>query len=157
MEEIKVTHSTFVIERSYPAKPERVFAAFAKPETKRRWYGEHRTIALEGFEMDFRVGGSDRISYRFLDGSPFPGTPLVNDTTYEDIVPNRRIVTAYRMTIGDHIMSASLGTFEFVATAEGTTLIFTEQGAYFEGSDGPKMREDGWRALLDKLGAEFES
>jgi len=147
MEERKVTHSTFVIERSYPAKP----------ETKRRWYGERRTTALEHFQMDFRVGGTDHTRYRFLEGSPFPGVPLVYDTTYEDIVPNRRIVTAYRITIGEHIMSASLATFEFVATADGTNLIFTEQGAFFENSDGPQRREEGWRGLLDSLGAELAS
>jgi uncharacterized protein YndB with AHSA1/START domain len=157
MEELKVTHSTFVIERTYPAKPERVFAAFAKPETKRKWYAQHQTMALEGFDMDFRVGGNDQVRSRFLEGTPFPGQTLVNNTTYENIVPNRRIVTAYRMTIGDHIMSASLATFEFVPAAEGTTLIFTEQGAYFEGSDGPQRREDGWSKLLDKLGAELAS
>jgi hypothetical protein len=37
----------------------------------------------------------------------------------------------------------------------GTDLIFTHQGAFFEGADGPEMREAGWRKLLDRLTEEF--
>ena len=79
----------------------------------------------------------------------------MNHTTYQDIVPNRRIVFAYTMTIGDRRMSASLATFEFVPADQGTDLIFTQQGAFFEGADGPQMREEGWRKLLEKLAAEL--
>jgi len=44
-------------------------------------------------------------------------------------------------------------TFELVPTDQGTDLILTHQGAFFEGSDGPEMREEGWNKLMDKLGA----
>ena len=148
-----VIHSTFTIEKSYPVSPERVFSAFSNSTQKRKWHGESRGMAVEEFAMDFRVGGHDRYQLRFLEGTPFPGTAIVNDTTYQDIVPNQRIVYAYTMTLGDNRMSASLATFEFVPTEQGTTLIFTDQGAFFEGSDGPAMREDGWRKLLDRLAA----
>ena len=156
MEERSVTHSTFVIERSYPVSPERVFAAFADPAKKRRWHGEHESMAVEEFEMNFRVGGRDRVRYRFKEGSPFPGAPLVNESSYQDIVPNRRVVIAYTMTIGDRRISASQATFELSPTAKGTDLIFTEQGAFFEGADGPQRREEGWGKLLDKLARELE-
>jgi len=155
MEDRSVTHSTFVIERSYPAPPERVFAAFADPATKRRWYGAHETMTLEEFQMDFRVGGSDRLGYRFNEGSPFPGARLNNDTRYLDIVANRRIVVAYTMAFGERRFSSSQATFEFLPADGGTNLIFTEQGAYFEGADGPQMREGGWRKLLEKLAADL--
>ena len=157
MANASVTHSTFVIERSYSAPPERVFAAFADPAAKRRWYGEHQSMSTEEFQMDFRVGGNDHVRYRFGSNSPFPGAMLVNHTTYLDIVPEHRIVIAYTMAINDKRFSASQATFEFVRSAGGTDLIFTEQGAYFEGADGPKMREDGWRKLLDGLAAWLAS
>ncbi len=46
-------------------------------------------------------------------------------------------------------------TIDLVPTEKGTDLICTHQGAFFEGADGPKMREAGWRTLLDKLTAEL--
>jgi uncharacterized protein YndB with AHSA1/START domain len=74
-----------------------------------------------------------------------------NDTVYLDIVPNRRIVFAYSMLIGDYRMSTSLATVELSAADGGTRLLFTEQAAFFERSDGAKLREDGWRGLLAQL------
>jgi len=155
MQERSVTHSTFVIERSYPTTPERVFAAFADPAKKRRWFREDSGLEVEEFKMDFRVGGIERSRFRSKEGSPLEGAAVTNDTTYQDIVPNRRIVIAYTMTIGDQRVSASLATFEFLPAEKGANLVFTEQAAFFEGADGPQMREEGWRKLLDQLAKEL--
>ena len=150
-----VVHNTFVIERSYPVRPERVFAAFADPAKKRRWFAEGHHHEVEQFEMEFRVGGAERTLYRFGAGTPFPGTGLSNEGTYQDIVTNSRIVLASNMSLGDKRISASLATFELVPTEKGTDLIFTDQAAFFEGADGPQMREAGWRTLFDKLATEL--
>ena len=75
--------------------------------------------------------------------------------TYQDIQPDRRIVFAYTMTIGESRISASLATVEMVPSSGGTRLIFTEQGAFFENSDGPKRRQEGWNRILDGLDAEI--
>jgi uncharacterized protein YndB with AHSA1/START domain len=48
-----------------------------------------------------------------------------------------------------------LVTFELAPSEAGTDLLFTHQGAFFEGADGPKMREEGWREILDQLAKEF--
>jgi len=40
-------------------------------------------------------------------------------------------------------------------TDKGTDLICTHQGAFFEGADGPQMREAGWRHLFENLAKEL--
>jgi uncharacterized protein YndB with AHSA1/START domain len=155
MAEQSVIHSTFVIERSYPTTPERVFAAFADAAQKRRWFGEGEHHDVEVFEIDFRVGGVERTRSRFKEGTPFKGVALVAEGSYQDIVPNQRIVTASTMTFGDKRISAALVTIELLATDKGTDLLCTHQAAYFEGADGPERREAGWRKLFDRLGTEL--
>jgi uncharacterized protein YndB with AHSA1/START domain len=155
MQERSVTHSTFVIERSYPTTPQRVFAAFADPAKKRRWFMEGDEFKSISFEMDFRAGGRESSSFRSPVDSPLKGAAINNETYYQDIVTDKRIVLAYTMAVEGKRFSASLATFDLVSTADGTSLIFTEQGAFFENSDGPAMREQGWRELLESLAKEL--
>ena len=150
-----VRHATFTITRSYPAPPEKVFAAFADPVKKRRWFVEGESVHFDKFEMDFRVGGTEYSRFQSGEDTPLKGAFLSNHSVYQDIVPGSRIVLAYTMSVGDKRISASLATFEMLPAAKGTDLVFTEQAAFFEGSDGPQMRETGWRELLVRLGTEL--
>jgi hypothetical protein len=59
------------------------------------------------------------------------------------------------MAMADRRISASLVTIEFLATDKGTDLIRTHQGTFFEGADGPQMREAGWRSPFEKLAKEL--
>jgi uncharacterized protein YndB with AHSA1/START domain len=155
MEERSVIHSTFVIERSYPATPERIFGAFADPAKKRRWFVEGDHHEVEHYEMDFRVGGKELARFHFKDGTPLKGIVCTNDTSYQDIVPNRRVVFTSTMTVGEKCISVSLATVELLPSKTGTELVFTHQGAFLEGSDGPEIREAGWRKLLEHLTEEL--
>jgi len=106
--------------------------------------------------MDFRAGGTEHGRFRFKAGLPLPeGTVGGNDTHYLDIVPNRRIVIAYTMSINGKHISSSQATFELLPARGGTDLVFTEQAAFFEGADGPEMRTAGWRDLLERLAEEL--
>jgi len=119
MEDRSVIHSTFVIERNYPAPPERVFAAFADPARKRRWFVEGEGHEVEHYELDFRTGGKERARFRFKEDTPLKGIACTNDGSFLDIVPNRRIVTASTMAVGEKCISASLVTFEFMPSETG--------------------------------------
>ena len=156
MTESTVVHNTFVLERSYPQPPARVFAAFAQPEKKRRWYaeGDHE---LQQYELEFKVGGGERMRYRFKEGHPIAGMEIDNSGTFQDIVPEKRIVEASKMLLNGKPISVSLVTLEFVEKDGGTELICTHQGVFYEGSGGPQMREMGWKALFEKLGKDLGS
>lgn len=149
-----VTHATYTIERQYPVPPERVFAAFSDPTKKRRWFADSESGQAEAYELDFRVGGNE-VTRRLVSGGPYKGTALTNHSNFQDIVPNRRIIFAYTMIMGENRISASLATVEFLPTEKGTTMLFTDQAAFFEGADGAQMREQGWRSLLENLAREL--
>jgi uncharacterized protein YndB with AHSA1/START domain len=142
-----VVHRTLSVERAYPAPPARVFAAFADPETKRRWFAEGAGVEVDEFTLDFRVGGVERARFRFVGGAP-----MRNDALFLDIVPDERIVFAYSLTAEAVRMSAALTTVELAADGGGTRLLLTEQVAFLDGSDGAASRQRGWGGLLDRLG-----
>ncbi len=146
MNERSVTHATFAVERTYAAPPARVFAAWADPAAKTRWFGgsdwDH--------ELDFRVGGRE-VSTGTVDGTVF-----TFEGRYQDIIPDERIVYAYDMHMGEDRISVSLATVELNPEGEGTKLVFTEQGAFLDGLDDPSQRESGTGSLLDALGKELE-
>jgi uncharacterized protein YndB with AHSA1/START domain len=148
MTERSVTHSTFVLERSYGASPARVFAAWADPAQKSQWFGG----AGEGdYEMDFRVGGTESNSGKIEDGPTY-----AYDAVYQDIVDDERIVYTYDMHLDGDRISVSVSTVEFRPEGDGTRLVYTEQGAFLDGLDDPKLRQNGTGGMLDALGKLLE-
>jgi uncharacterized protein YndB with AHSA1/START domain len=152
MAERPVIHNTFVIERTYPATASRVFAAFASKEAKDAW-GDTGDLSEPGpddggTEFDFRSGGHERF------GFGYQGVSYRYDALYYDIVPDQRIIYSYEMYADGARISVSVATIEVVATADGTALTWTEQGAYVDGIDGPEapqLREGGIAEMLDGL------
>lgn len=141
-----VQHATFTIERTYDAPVARVFAAWADPKAKARWFVGPDDWEKSNHSLDFRVGGREQVS-----GGP-PGGPVhAFNARYQDIVRDRRIIYSYDMHIGANRISVSLATVELFPEGAGTRLIFTEQGAFLDGHDTPAQREEGTRGLLDNL------
>jgi uncharacterized protein YndB with AHSA1/START domain len=143
-----VEHSTFIVERTYNALPARVFAAFADPAKKARWFGpdDHNVLTL-----DFRVGGAESLS-----GDIEGGPSFRYDALYQDIVTDERIVYTYDMHLDGRRISVSVATIELLPEGERTRLILTEQGAFLDGLDQPALREKGTNDLLDKLGTTLD-
>ena len=147
-----VIHDTFTIERTYPAAPSRVFAAFASAEAKTAW-GDTGGLEPTGGdadneEFDFRPGGRERF------GHNIEGTTYRYDALYYDIVPDQRIVYSYEMYADDARISVSIATIEFAKSGNGTALTWTEQGAYLDGIDGAQasaLRKEGTAEMLDGL------
>ena len=142
-----VVHDSFVMERTYPASPERVFAAWTTIEAKAQWFGNDEGIEPIGeHTLDFRPGGGEHFSAK-AEGMVFDF-----DATYYDIVENERIVWTYDMQMDGRRISVSLGTVELRPVAGGTTLVMTEQGAFLDGLDTNEQRAEGTGQFLDGLG-----
>jgi uncharacterized protein YndB with AHSA1/START domain len=140
-------HSSFVIERKYPAAPARVFAAFSSAEAKAKWFAGSDEWTLLERTMDFRIGGREKLKGRWKSG-------VVSDyeALYYDIIEHERIVSAYEMHLNDKRISVSLSTVEFKPAGSGTLLIFTEQDVFLDEFEDSGSRERGTQELLDRLG-----
>jgi uncharacterized protein YndB with AHSA1/START domain len=142
-----VIHSTFSLERTYQAAPARVFAAWADPGAKAAWFAgpdsEH--------QLDFRVGG-----HELARGANSSGDVLTFESAYHDIVRPARIVYSSTLSVQGKLATVSLTTVEMSAAGDGTRLVLTEQGAYLDGLEDPRWREQGTRQQLDALATELK-
>jgi uncharacterized protein YndB with AHSA1/START domain len=149
-----VTHASFTLERSYPVPPARVFAAWADPALKSRWFAGD---ACPNHQLDFRVGGREVAT-----GGPEGGPVMTFESLYREIVVPERIVYTSTMSAGADVITVSLTTVEFKpvefkTAADGTQLVLTEQGAFLDGREEPAWRENGTADQLKALAAVLEN
>jgi uncharacterized protein YndB with AHSA1/START domain len=140
------THATFVIERAFKAPPDKVFDAFANPQSKAKWFGGPEEWTKSNHQLDFRVGGKESVS-----GGPAGGVVHHYIAEYWDIVPNERIVSSYEMRLDARRISVSLATMDFKPSGGGTIFMLTEQGVFLDGYDDAGERERGTLELLGQL------
>jgi uncharacterized protein YndB with AHSA1/START domain len=101
--------------------------------------------------MEFKVGGVETSR-----GGPKGGPLHSFEARYLDIVEQSRIVYAYNLLVDDTKLSSSLASIEVTSVGPGTLLVMTEHGAYYDGHEDPRLREDGTRQLLDALARYLE-
>ncbi len=151
-------HATFTLERFYPVPASRVFAAWADPAAKARWFAPDPDTA---HELDFRVGG--REVARGTHGARGSTPVMTFESLYRDIVPDERIVYTSTMCTADILMTVSLTTVEFRAARDGngggapdgTRLLLTEQGTFLDGHEEPRWRQQGTTDQLTALAREL--
>ena len=147
MSERSVVHSTFTLDHTYDRPPARVFAAWADPSIKGRWFGGGTDDTPVDFDSDFRVGGTEQI--RGDDSFV---------ARFHEIIPDERIVFTYDLNFGGPLVSVSLATVQFhpVGDGAGTQLTYTEHGAFFDALDDPELRKNGTGGMLEELGRWLE-
>ncbi len=149
MTAIAVSQGSFRVERHLAASPARVFQAWSQPEQLALWAApaEGWAFVIKGFE--FRVGGGATFEF-----GPPGEAPNVDQTRYDDIIHNRRIVTAYAISRGETRISSSVSCLEFLEVEEGTLLRVIETGVFLDGRETALIREGGVRQQMAQL-AQF--
>jgi uncharacterized protein YndB with AHSA1/START domain len=143
---VSVEHDSWTLERDYLQPPDRVFAAWADPAVKVRWFDLSGEPAPD-YSSDFRVGGAE--TFRTAAGVR---PRYAYDGQYRDIVAGERIILTYEVAVDGRRASVSVATVELAAApAAGTHLVYTEQGAYLDGLDDARSRRAGVRSQLDSL------
>jgi uncharacterized protein YndB with AHSA1/START domain len=148
-----ISHGTFSIERTYESPPANVFRAWSDAELKARWFVGPETWSQIRRELDFRIGGNELLHGRFANGRE-----TIYTARYHDIVPNERIVYVYDMHLSQTHHSLSLATVEIKPVGNGAQLLFTEQVAFLDGTNGAEgtsSREHGTAAHFDRLGQQL--
>ncbi len=148
-----IQRGSFSIERTYDASVEDVFAAWSDAEAKAHWFVGPESWTVVKRELDFRIGGQEQLHGRFDSGRE-----TLYTARFHDIVPNARIVCVYDMRYGlrserTHL-SVSIATVELEAVKKKTRLVFGEQVAFLDGTDGAEgtaSREHGTGVHLDRL------
>jgi len=135
-------HATFTLERHYDVPPEVVFAAWADPATKARWF------ASPGAEhsLDLRVGGIE-----VTRGGPDPDVPFVFTSTYQEVQPGARLVYSSTLAHAGRVATVSITSVEITDNGTGSTLVLTEHGIFLDHLEEPAWREQGTAEWLDRL------
>ncbi|MEM8752735.1 MAG: SRPBCC family protein [Pseudomonadota bacterium] len=148
--EIYVEHATMTFERVFAVTPERAFRAFADETERAKWEAPGEGWESEHYSHDFRPGGAELMRFGPAGDPRYEGVGV-----YADIVENRRIVSMMTMKESGRPISASVMTYMFDADPRGVRLTVTDQTAYFDGSETPSSRQEGWTAILDGLSAHL--
>lgn len=142
-----LSHGSFAVERRFAASPSRVFRAWADPVQLQAWAApaEGWSFAVERFE--FQPGGVSVCRF-----GPDGEEPFLDVGRYDDIIPDRRILSAYAISRADMRISSSVSSYDFLADGTGTLLRITELGFYQDGQDLAPGRQGGVTQQLAQLG-----
>ena len=146
-----IARDTIVLERIYPAGPDRVFHAWKDVEARTRWSKPWPEMDLVYDSHDFRIGGTD--VYRCGLNGVFNWTAEVQ---YLDIVRNKRLIFSERMAEEGKPQSTALITVEFFARGKETLQIATIHVVVLDGSDMLDGYVGSWNAALDNIATELE-
>jgi uncharacterized protein YndB with AHSA1/START domain len=135
-----------VIERTFQAPAERVFAAWTSEEVMRRWFHGEPHWETPVAEVDLRLGGDIRIVMR----DPDTGTEHGASGHYTEIDPPRRLAFTW-VWDNEEPTRETLIEIDFVEAEGVTTVHFTHSN--LRDQESVVSHEGGWNNCLDSLAA----
>ena len=135
---------SFDLERTYPAPPERVWAAWTRSELLRRWVCPDPAWSVASCEVDARQGGGYALRF-----GPRPSGDAYSETaTFTVFEPAERLVLDL-LTSGDDMAERSRCTVLFLPVEGGTRLQLTVEG--LSGALTAEHMREGWTWCLEGI------
>jgi uncharacterized protein YndB with AHSA1/START domain len=138
--------TTLQLKRTFAAPREKVFHAWAQPETLKKWCAPSDEFSIPIAEADLRVGGKYRIAMQAPDGNLY-----VAIGEYREILPPQKLVFTWLWEGGD--MHETLVTLEFHERGGETELILTHE--LFPDAEARNRHEQGWMGCMGRLAKLF--
>ena len=139
---------SFDLARTYPAPPERVWAAWTRADLLERWVLPDPEWRLASCEVDAREGGGYRLRF-----GPRPAGDAYSETaTFTAFEPVERLVLDV-VTTGEGASETSRCTVLLVPVEDGTRLELTVEG--LSDAQSAEHLRVGWTWCLEGIGREL--
>jgi uncharacterized protein YndB with AHSA1/START domain len=140
---------SFDLDRTYPAPPERVWAAWTRADLLERWVCPDPEWRVASCEVDAREGGGYRLRF-----GPRPAGDEYGETaTFAVFEPVERLVLDV-LTTGEGMSESSRATVLLLPVDGGTRLELTVEG--LSGAQEAERMRTGWKWCLEGIAAHLD-
>jgi len=134
---------SLTLKRRIKASPEKVYAAWTDPQKLIQWFRTSRIVPSSlRAEMDLRVDGRYRFSFKHHDGEYFEVGGV-----YREVVPNARLVFTWAW----HSTPERESLVTISIKAEGDETLLTLHHAQFADQAACDSHHRGWTDMLDSI------
>jgi len=137
------TETVLRLRRRFDAAPERVFAAWTKPDALRLWWCPTGWRPA-GIQVDLRAGGSYRLSMIRQSGPP----PVTVEGRFLEIEYGRKLVYTWRWDGAFPNMPETRVTVDFIEITDGTEIALRQETLAMPLCT---LHLAGWFAACDRL------
>jgi uncharacterized protein YndB with AHSA1/START domain len=139
------------VTRRLGVSPERVFAAFAKPDLVARWLSPSPDIELRVLAYDFRLQGGYRFEYHV------PGGEVMHvHGSFQEIVPPRHLAFSWVIEPPDEHAGIESEVRVSIAAASGGAIL-TIVHERLDQPGAAARHAAGWAGALDRLELLFRA